>query len=114
MGKFPAMGKFAGTIDPRIFPKAAFFPIDRSERAREARLVVLRRLESHWFPDRHTLGLWPGPGLSRLSDSGVGVHPGDERLHDQDVEDQAGKAEQLDVVGAPAAPACGGPGVQER
>src|SRR3984885_8280506 len=50
----------------------------------------------------------------RLAYARVGVQAGDEDLHDQDVERQAGEAEQLDVVGAPTAPAGGGPGVQER
>src|SRR6516165_9348037 len=54
-------------------------------------------------------------GVTRRSaDSGVGVQADDEDLHDQDVEDQAGEAEQLDVVRPPSAPAGGGPGVQER
>ena len=48
------------------------------------------------------------------ADPGVGVQAGDEDLHHHDVERQAGEAEQLDVVGTPAAPAGGGPGVQER
>jgi hypothetical protein len=33
------------------------------------------------------------------------VQSDDEYLHDQDVEDQAGEAEQLNVVGSPATPA---------
>ena len=39
-----------------------------------------------------------------LAHAGVGVQSGDEHLHDQDVEDEAGEAEQLYVVG-PAATA---------
>jgi len=45
MGKFPAMGKIRWTIDPRIFPIAAFFPINRSRPTGEAGLMVLKRLE---------------------------------------------------------------------
>src|SRR5580704_3388819 len=52
--------------------------------------------------------------IRRSAYSRVGVQAGDEDLHDQDVEHQAGEAEQLDVVSAPPAPAGRGPGVQER
>src|SRR5580658_4887520 len=56
----------------------------------------------------------PSGATRRSAYSRVGVQAGDEDLHDQDVERQAGEAEQLDVLRPPSAPASGGPGVQVR
>src|SRR5438270_4460844 len=56
----------------------------------------------------------PSGATRRSAYAGVGMQPGDVHLHHEDVEYQAGEAEQLNVVGPSAAPPGSRPGVQER